>query len=81
MVFDEKSDKIVTVVQTDSPQFRVKREGKQKDTMLLEIDLNGSLERVVSFTLGSNLYEMLSFAQNLVKANNYYYMAGQHFGF
>lgn len=44
--------------------------------MLLEIDLNGSLERVVSFTLGSDLYEMLSFAQNLVKANNYYYMAG-----
>ena len=49
--------------------------------MLLEIDLNGNLGKVVSFTLGSNQYEMLSFPQNLIFANNYYYMAGRNYGF
>ena len=81
MIFDAKTDTIVTVVETNSPQFRVQRDNSQKDTMLLEMDINGSLAKVVSFTLGSNLYEMLSFPQNLVNANNYYYMAGRHYGF
>ena len=45
------------------------------------MNLNGSFERVVSFTLGSDLYEMLSFPQNLIKANDYYYTAGQLYGF
>ena len=81
MVFDTKTDKIVTVVETNSPQFRVQRNNRNRDTMLLEMDINGSLAKVVSFTLGTNLYEMLSFPQNLVYANNYYYMAGRHYGF
>ena len=54
MVFDAKTDKIVTVVETNSPQFRVQRNNRQRDTMLLEIDLNGVIDRVISFTLGSN---------------------------
>jgi hypothetical protein len=49
------------VIETTSPQFRVKRSGKQKDTMLLEIATSGALEKVISFTLGSNMYDMLSF--------------------
>ena len=49
--------------------------------MLLEIGMNGILERVISFTLGSNDYDMLSFPQNLVLANNYYYMSGAMTGF
>ena len=81
MVFDTKTDKIVTVVETNSPQFRVQRNNRNRDTMLLEMDINGSLAKVVSFTLGTNLYEMLSFPQNLVYANNYYYMADRHYGF
>lgn len=49
--------------------------------MLLEIDLNGGLGRAISITLGSNQYEMLSFAQNLIQANSYYYTAGQLYGY
>ena len=49
--------------------------------MLLEIGMTGILERVISFTLGSNDYDMLSFPQNLVLANNYYYMGGAMNGY
>ena len=61
ITFDTRVESLVTVIETTSPQFRVKRSGKQKDTMLLEIATSGALEKVISFTLGSNMYDMLSF--------------------
>ena len=81
MVFDTKTDKIVTVIETNSPQFRVGQNNRQLDTMLLEININGVLDKVISFTLGSDQYDMFSFPQNLVFANDYFYMAGALYGF
>lgn len=49
--------------------------------MLVEIKINGVFDKVISFTLGSNNYDMLSFPQNLVFANDYYYMGGLLYGF
>ena len=81
MVFDLKTDKVITVIETDSPQFRVQDRYTQRDTMLVEININGILDKVISFSLGTNNYDMLSFPQNLVYANDYYYMAGHLNGY
>lgn len=49
--------------------------------MLVMIDINGGLRRVMSFSLGGNGLDMFSSPQNLVMANGYYYMSGNLFGF
>ena len=69
------------MIETDSPQFKVNPRTDQRDTLLLEINLNGGIEKAIAFTLGSNQYNMFSFSNNLVHANNYYYMSGGLNGF
>ena len=54
IVFDPTEDILVTVIETDSPQFKVDSDQDQRDTLLLQIDLNGGLGRAIAFTLGSN---------------------------
>ena len=69
------------MIETDSPQFRVDSKQSQLDTLLIALDVNGSLLRVISFSLGGNKLDMFSFAQNLILTNNYYYMSGSMRGF
>ena len=41
--------------------------------MLAEFDINGILRKVVSFSLSSKRFDMLSHPQNLVFANGFFY--------
>lgn len=81
MVFDTKEESIVTVIQTNSPQFRVDSDESQFDTMLLQIGQGGELRRLIAISLGGNGLDMFSTPQNLVMANGYYYMTGGLYGF
>ena len=62
IVYDAAGDKVVAVLETNSPQMRVDANDKQRDSLLVELDINGKLRRAVAFSLGNSLYDMLSYS-------------------
>lgn len=53
--------------------------------MLLEINSNGKIQKVMTFSLGENRYDMLGFPQNLILTRDEdidrFYMSGGLYGF
>ena len=49
--------------------------------MLLEINTRGVLEKIMTFTLAGPTYDMLSYPQNLIFANDHFLMSGSLTGF
>lgn len=53
--------------------------------MLLEINSNGKIQKVMTFSLGENRYDMLGFPQNLILTRDgdidRFYMSGGLYGF
>ena len=80
MLYDVQTEKVVTVIESDSPQYRVEQGSKQRDTMLVEFDINGIVRRAVSFTL-SNKFDMMSYPQNFIKTKDQYFLVGGLTGF
>ena len=61
--------------------MRVDRNSNQRDSLLVEININGRIQRAVAFSLGNSLYDMLSYGQNLILAGDQYYQSGSLYGF